>query len=142
MIKFTPRGFWWSGEHHHHGGTVQVLSAPDGRPHLGENGGGAACGPGSGRGRGGDAHATDLGYIGLSPAIRHPHKKPKGGELTDRQRAYSKVIRGVHGVAERANPLLKTTFEALRHVSLDPGGIGAIVKAAHVLLQRIYGRTI
>jgi hypothetical protein len=85
---------------------------------------------------------TDLGYISLSPAIRHPHKKPKGGELTERQRAYNKVIRGVHGVAERANSLLKTTFKALRHVSLDPGRIGAIVKATHVLLQRIYGRTI
>jgi hypothetical protein len=23
---------------------------------------------------------TDLGYIGFSPAIRHPHKKPKGAE--------------------------------------------------------------
>ena len=83
---------------------------------------------------------TDLGYQNLSPAIRHPHKKPKGGELTEAQTTYNHVIRGVHGVAERANALLKETFAALQRVSLEPGRIGAIVKAALVLLHLEHGR--
>lgn len=41
---------------------------------------------------------TDLGHIDVSPAIRHPVKKPAGGELTTDQSTYNKVIRGIHGV--------------------------------------------
>jgi hypothetical protein len=78
--------------------------------------------------------------MSLPPAIRHPCKKAKGAELTDRQGTYNKVIRGVHGVAERANALLKETFAALQLVSLSPTRIGAIVKAALVLLHLEHGR--
>lgn len=71
-----------------------------------------------------------------------PVKKPAHGELTDEQKAaYNQLIRGVHGIAERANSLLKTTFKALRRVSLDSWRIGAIVRAALVLLQLEHGRT-
>jgi hypothetical protein len=35
---------------------------------------------------------TDLGYVSVSSAIRHPHKKPEGGELTEDQKAYNAVI--------------------------------------------------
>lgn len=84
---------------------------------------------------------TDLGYENLSSAMRHPAKKGAGGELTDSQKAYNQLIRGVHGVAERANSLLETTFKALRRVSLDPWRIGAITRAALVLLQLEHGRT-
>lgn len=83
---------------------------------------------------------TGLGYISLTPAIRHPHKKPKGAELTETQTTYNKVIRGVHGVAERANALLKETFAALQHISLNPTRIGVITKAALALLHREHGR--
>ena len=41
----------------------------------------------------------------------------------------------MHGVAERANALLKETFAALQKISLDPWRIGAITKAALVLLH-------
>ena len=85
---------------------------------------------------------TDLGYVSLSPAIRHPHKKPNGAALTEQQTTYNKVIRGVHGVAERANALLKETFAALQLVSLSPTRIGAITKAALVLLHLEHGRPI
>jgi DDE superfamily endonuclease len=85
---------------------------------------------------------TDLGYEGLSSAIRHPVKRPKGRDLTHEDQAYNALIRGVHALAERANSPLKTTFKALRRVSLDPNGIGAIVKAALVLLRLEYNRTI
>lgn len=83
---------------------------------------------------------TDLGYENLSLAIRHPLKKPKGGDLTIEQKTYNQLVRSVHGVAERANSLLKTTFKVLRRVSLAPDRIGAIVKAAHVLLRLEHGR--
>ena len=43
--------------------------------------------------------------------------------------------------AEQANAVLKMTFKALRHVSLDPGMIGRIVAAALVLLHVEHGRT-
>ncbi|MDX6314085.1 MAG: hypothetical protein QOF44_3549 [Streptomyces sp.] len=66
---------------------------------------------------------TDLGYQNTGAGLRHPVKKPKGGELTDDAKAFNSVIRGVHGVAERANALLKVTFKALRRVSLDPKAI-------------------
>ncbi|HET9169300.1 MAG TPA: transposase family protein [Actinospica sp.] len=83
---------------------------------------------------------TDLGYLNLSPAIRHPFKRPEGGELTESQTTYNKVIRGVHGVGERANALLKETFAALQQVSLSPTRIGAIAKAALVLLHLEHDR--
>ena len=81
-----------------------------------------------------------MGYISLSPAIRHPHKKPKGQELTERQKTFNAVIRGVHAPSERANALLKETFAALQLVSLSPTRIGAITKAALVLLHIEHGR--
>ncbi|GGN86554.1 hypothetical protein GCM10011579_078470 [Streptomyces albiflavescens] len=60
---------------------------------------------------------TDLGYENAGEGLRHPVKKPKGGELTEPEKAFNAVIRGVHGVAERANALLKVTFKALRQVA-------------------------
>ncbi|MFD6327247.1 transposase family protein, partial [Streptomyces sp. NPDC058442] len=84
---------------------------------------------------------TDLGYENAADGFRHPYKKPKGGELTEEQRTFNAVIRGIHGVAERANALLKVTFKALRRVSLDPAAITRIARAALVLLQLEHGRT-
>lgn len=84
---------------------------------------------------------TDLGYENAADGLRHPVKKPKGGELTEEQRTLNAAIRGIHGVAERANALLKVTFKALRRVSLDPNAITRIARAALVLLQLEHGRT-
>jgi hypothetical protein len=84
---------------------------------------------------------TDLGHENAGPGFRHPVKEPKGGELTEEQRTLNAIIRGVHGVAERANVLLKVTFKALRRVSLDPASITRIARAALVLLQLEHGRT-
>lgn len=145
---------WWSGKHKHHGGNIQVLSDPHGFPIWASDVrpgrehdttcAKAAAGLLPGLEIIESEHQiptlTDLGYQNLSPAIRHPHKKPKGGELTEAQTTYNKVIRGVHGVAERANALLKETFAALQMISLDPGRIGAITKAALVLLHLEHNR--
>jgi hypothetical protein len=152
-----PNGadLWWSGKHKHHGGNVQVIATPDGWPIW--------VSPV----RPGREHDTtcarhhglidalnriaaeldmptlaDLGYENAGDGFRHPHKKPAGGELTEVQQTYNKVIRGIHGVCERANSLLKTTFKALRRVSLDPSRITKIAAAALVLLQLEYDRTI
>lgn len=151
-----PNGadLWWSGKHKHHGGNIQVLSDPSGfpgwvsdvRPGREHDTTCAKKAPGLldalcvSENEYDVPTLTDLGYQNLSPAIRHPHKKPKGGELTEAQTTYNHAIRGVHGVAERANALLKETFAALQRVSLEPGRIGAIVKAALVLLHLEHGR--
>ncbi len=84
---------------------------------------------------------TDLGYENAGPGFRHPVMKSQGGELTEHQQAFNKVIRGIHGVAEHANALLKVTFKALRRVSLDPAAITASPRAALGLLQLEHGRT-
>jgi hypothetical protein len=52
---------------------------------------------------------TDLGYEGLAgPALRMPVKKTTGVELSEAHKQYNLIVRGVHGVTERANSLLKT----------------------------------
>jgi hypothetical protein len=153
-----PNGadLWWSGKHKDHGGNIQVLSYPDGFPcwvsdvHPGREHDTTCAKKAEDLLPALEFHEaehqiptlTDLGYISLSPAIRHPYKKPKGKDLTEQQLTYNKIIRGVHGVAERANALLKETFAALQLVSLSPTRISAITKAALVLLHREHRRPI
>ncbi|MGI5518651.1 HARBI1 family protein [Streptomyces sp. CA-106131] len=152
-----PNGadLWWSGKHKHHGGNVQVISAPDGwpiwvspvRPGREHD---TTCARHHGlldalnrlADQLGTLTLVDLGYENTGDGFRHPVKKPVGGELTEAQQTFNKVIRGIHGMCERANALLKTTFKALRRVSLDPSRITQIAAAALVLLQLEYDRTI
>jgi hypothetical protein len=68
-------------------------------------------------------------------------KKPVGGQLSDEQMTANKAHTSKRAIGERGNSLLKTTFTALRRVSLCPWRIGAIVAAALVLLRAEYGRT-
>jgi len=49
--------------------------------------------------------------------------------------AHSRLINALRAPAERANALLKSTWQALRRITLDPGRIGAITAAALVLLN-------
>ena len=51
-------------------------------------------------------------------------KKPKNGQLTDIQKTFNKAHNGIRAIGERGNSLLKTTFKALRNVSLRPWKIG------------------
>jgi hypothetical protein len=138
---------WWSGKHHHHGGNVQVISAPDGWPLW------------TSQVRPGREHDTtcvrqhevlavlalaapdlptpaDLGYEGEASTVRIPTKKPAAGQLTNDQKTTNLIHAHLRSQAERANSLLKTTFKALRRVSLCPWRIGAIIAAALVLLHR------
>jgi hypothetical protein len=77
----------------------------------------------------------DLGYEGEADTITVAFKKPKGGQLTDTERTFNKAHNGVRAIGERGNSLLKTTFKALRNISLCPWKIGKIAAAALVLLH-------
>ena len=83
---------------------------------------------------------TDLGYEGEATTLRIPIKQPAGGRLTDDQKTANLIHAHLRSQAERANSLLKTTFKALRRISLRPWRIGAIVAAALVLLHHEYSR--
>jgi DDE superfamily endonuclease len=83
----------------------------------------------------------DLGYEGEAEVIMIAFKTPPGGCLTDEQKDHNKGHNSKRAVGERGNSLLKTTFKALRRVSLCPWRIGSIVAAALVLLHIQHGRT-
>src|SRR4051812_22279513 len=82
-------------------------------------------------------HATlaDLGYEGERAALTTPIEHGAGRRLTDDQRTVHLLHAATRAPAERGNSLLKTTFTALRRVSLRPWRIGAITAAALVLLH-------
>lgn len=145
---------WWSGKHANHGGNIQVITAPDGWPLWTSDV------------RPGREHDTtalrthaeilpalsiwtsidlpilgDLGYEGEADTITVAFKKPQGGELTEDQKNHNKTHNGKRAVGERGNSLLKTTFKALRNISLCPWRIGTIVAAALVILHIDHGRT-
>jgi len=90
-----------------------------------------------------DDHAAlgDLGYEGEQAALTTPVKKPAGRPLSADERTVNALHAATRALAERGNSLLKTTFKALRRVSLCPWRIGAITAAALVLLHREHGRT-
>jgi DDE superfamily endonuclease len=148
---------WWSGKHHHHGGNVQVVTAPDGWPLW-------VSGVRPGREHDVTCARThlellpalqmwsdearvalaDLGYEGENQRLVCPVKKPSkasGQELSVDQRTLNVLHSATRALAERGNSLLKTTFKALRRVSLCPWRIGAITAAALVLLHIEHDRT-
>src|SRR4051812_22957464 len=145
---------WWSGKHAAHGGNVQVIAAPDGWPLW------------TSPVRPGREHDTtalrtdaealpllaewtdtdhavlaDLGYEGERGALTTPIKHRTGHRLTSDQRTVNLLHAAPRAPAERGNSLLKTTFKALRRISLCPWRIGAITAAALVLLHHQHGRT-
>jgi hypothetical protein len=145
---------WWSGKHAAHGGNVQVIAAPDGWP-LWTSG----VRPGREhdttalRGHaealplltewtdGTHAVLADLGYEGERAALTIPVKHTAGRRLSTDQRTVNLLHAATRAPAERGNSLLKTTFKALRRISLCPWRIGAITAAALVLLHHQHDRT-
>jgi len=145
---------WWSGKHRQHGGNVQVITVPDGWPiWTSEVRPGREHDTTAARTHAGllpalqewtdQTHAVlgDLGYAGEAEQITTPVKKTHGLELTDDQRTINALHAATRALAERGNSLLKTTFKALRRVSLCPWRIGAITAAALVLLHHEHGHT-
>jgi len=145
---------WWSGKHAAHGGNVQVVTVPDGWPIW------------TSPVRPGREHDTtalrahpdvlpllaewtdedhaalgDLGYEGERATVTTPIKRAADRPLTADERTVNALHAATRALAERGNALLKTTFKALRRVSLCPWRIGAITAAALVLLHQQHGRT-
>jgi DDE superfamily endonuclease len=87
------------------------------------------------------AALADLGYEGERGALTTPIKHSAGLRLTTDQRTVNLLHAATRAPAERGNSLLKTTFKALRRVSLCPWRIGAITAAALVLLHHQHHRT-
>jgi hypothetical protein len=83
----------------------------------------------------------DLGYEGEAATITVAFKKPKNTACTDVQQQFNRAHNAVRAVGERGNSLLKTTFKALRNVSLCPWRIGRITAAALVILHIEHRRT-
>jgi hypothetical protein len=143
---------WYSGKHQQHGGNVQVITVPDGFPLWT-----SPVEPGSTHDlTAARAHAlpalykaareglptlTDMGYIGAGIGIRTPVKRRPGSQLAEEHHAYNAVQTALRAIGERGNALLKTTFKALRRVSLDPNRVGDITAAALVILHWKEGRT-
>jgi DDE superfamily endonuclease len=75
---------------------------------------------------------TDKGYTGAGIGILVPLK---GDNLATDNRARNTIINTLRAPAERANALLKSTWQALRRITLNPWRIGAITTAALVLLN-------
>ena len=73
---------------------------------------------------------ADKGYQGAGIGV---HTPIKGGNLGVDNRAYNVLLTGVRAIGERANALLTQRWTALRHVTLSPSRIGAIVAGALVL---------
>jgi hypothetical protein len=161
-----PVDLWWSGKHHHHGGNIQVVTAPDGWPLWVSD-----VRPGREHditcarrhpslftaleAWTDPQHAVlaDLGYEGAADRLTCPIKKPSTPKtsgatpagspagLSVEQRTINMLHSATRALAERGNSLLKTTFKALRRVSLCPWRIGAITAAALVLLHTEHERT-
>jgi hypothetical protein len=145
---------WWSGKHAAHGGNVQVIAVPDGWPIWT-----SPVRPGREHDTTAlrthpealpalaewtdDAHAAlaDLGYEGERDALTCPIKHSAGHRLTADERCVNLLHAATRAPAERGNSLLKTSFKALRRVSLCPWRIGAITAAALVLLHHMHDRT-
>jgi DDE superfamily endonuclease len=145
---------WWSGKHHHHGGNIQVISTPHGWPLWTSDV------------RPGREHDTtclrthsemlpalalwtgdglpalsDLGYEGEPATFTLPIKRLPGMTLKPTDQQLNLLQAHARARAEQANAILKMTFKALRHVSLDPSMIGNIMAAALVLLHIEHDRT-
>ncbi len=88
-----------------------------------------------------DAHHAGLANLGYRPnAGVSPHRSGTL-RLATGQRTINLLHAATRAPAERGNSLLRTTFKALRRVSLCPWRIGAVTAAALVLLHHVHGRT-
>lgn len=139
---------WYSGKHHAHGGNIQVLTDPSGFPVWT-----SPVEPGSTHditaarehalpalypaAAAGLPTLADKGYTGAGIGIKVP---TKGAGLAIDNQARNRLITALRAPAERANALLKSSFKALRRVTVCPWRIGAIVAAALVILTMQRGR--
>ncbi|GII95562.1 transposase family protein [Sinosporangium siamense] len=84
---------------------------------------------------------ADAAYEGAGRGIHTPVKHLGGGvELDVDIRARNVLLRGLRCLGERGFALLDRRWRALRHISLSPGRVGDIVRAALVLVHFEHSR--
>ncbi len=144
----TPSGAeaWYSGKHHGYGGNIQVVCDPTGYPvWVSPVTPGATHDITAARAhalpalypaaRDGIKTLADKGYHGAGTGILHIRRLPKHREPDPDAVCRNKLIMALRAPAERGNALLKSTWPALRRVTLDPNRITHIAAAALVLLH-------
>jgi hypothetical protein len=136
---------WYSGKAHHPGGNVQALSAPRGVPLWISD-----VLPGSTH----DLTAArehvlpearpylkdlpflaDSGYEGAGAGVHVPVKKPARGGQDPDTKTRNALLRSLRYQGERGFALMSQRWRTLQRVTLSPGTIGDIAKAALVLVQ-------
>jgi len=144
-------GLWYSGKAHAHGGSIQVIFAPDGFPLWA-----SPAGPGSVHDiTAARAHALPAlypaaaaglpalagpGYDAAGTGIHIPVRQPPGGQDLDiSTRARNPLQRSLRCLRERGFALLTGRWRALQHVTVSPGKIGGITRAALVLTHLGHG---
>ncbi len=139
----TGYDLWYSGKHKRHGADVQVVCDPTGYPVWV-----SPAEPGSthditaarthalpalyATAAAGLPTLADKGYTGAGIGIKVP---VKGHDLHPDNQTRNRLIIDLRAPSERANALLKQTFKALHHVTVDPWRTTHIVAAALVLLH-------
>lgn len=142
--KGTEIDLWYSGKRKDFGGNVQAVFYPDGRPMWVSD-----VLPGNVN----DLAAArenvlavirpfvekmpvlaDGGYEGAGHGVLTPVKKPSGmKELDINARTRNALIRSVRCLGERGFALLTQRWQTLQHVTMSPGRIGQLARAALVL---------
>ena len=136
---------WYAGKTHDFGGNIQALFYPSGiRPWISDVLPGNVHDLAAARENVlgvlrpfPDAMPVlaDPGYEGAGHGVHVPVKKPAGvKELDIDTRARNALLRSVRCLGERGFALLTQRWKTLQHVTVSPGRIGLIARAALVLV--------
>jgi hypothetical protein len=150
-VKGEQIDAWYSGKTHDFGGNVQALFQPNGFPIWTSDvePGGVA-----------DIEAAhehvlpaaypaaktmpilaDPGYQGAGHGIHTPFKQPAdGNDLSIDNRTYNALLRALRCLGERGFAILTERWTTLQHITLSPGRIGDIARAALVLTHSEHGK--
>jgi len=78
---------------------------------------------------------ADSGYEGAGAGVHVPVKKPARGELDPDTKTRNALLRSLRYQGERGFALMSQRWRTLQRVTLSPGTIGDIARAALVLVQ-------
>jgi hypothetical protein len=136
---------WYSGKRKDFGGNIQAVFYPDGRPMWV-----SGVLPGNVNDLAAARESVlavirpfvekmpvlaDGGYEGAGHGVLTPVKKPAGmKELDINARTRNALIRSTRCLGERGFALLTQRWQTLQHVTMSPGKIGQIARAALVLV--------
>ncbi|WP_407940002.1 HARBI1 family protein [Nocardiopsis coralli] len=138
---------WYSGHKHRHGGNIQFLADARGEPvWVSDFEPGSTADITAARlhvlpllhkaTSDGVVVLADPGYEGAGVGVRTPIKHPPEVDEYRRHvddRAHNRLLRGLRCIGERAMAVLTGRWRVLRHSTMSPSKIGAIVQAALAL---------